>query len=137
MLILQALTVADNAEQYEKRILEYTEAIAFLGTPHRGSELASWATIVGNMVNVVKTTNIDIFEVLKPSIEVLENLNQDFYTMLRSREQAQYPSIKLACFVEELPVSKAGKKFMVYGEVSFLDISLLTVIRLFHLDQRH
>ena len=87
------------------------------------------------MVNVVKTTNTDLLEVLKPSSEVLENLTQDFHTMLRSREQAQNPSMKITCFVEELPVSKAGKTFMVYREVSFLDASLLIVIRLSHLGQ--
>ncbi|MCJ1277339.1 hypothetical protein MMC21_005151 [Puttea exsequens] len=106
-------TFSNNAEQHERRVLECTQAIAFLGTPHRGSELASWATIAGNMVNVVKTTNTDLLEVLKPSSEVLENLTQDFHTMLRSREQAQNPSMKITCFVEELPVSKAGKTFMV------------------------
>ncbi|MCJ1231793.1 hypothetical protein MMC12_008472 [Toensbergia leucococca] len=108
-----ALTVANNAEQHERRILECTKAIAFLGTPHRGSDLASWATIAGNMVKVVKPANTDILEVLKPSSEVLENLTQDFHTMLRYREQAQNPSIHITCFVEELPVSKAGKTFMV------------------------
>ena len=87
------------------------------------------------MVKVVKTANTDILKVLKPSSEVLENLTQDFHTMLRSREQAQNPSIKITCFVKELPVSKAGKTFMVYREVSFLDVSLLIVIRLSHLGQ--
>ncbi|KAL9041630.1 MAG: hypothetical protein Q9214_004041, partial [Letrouitia sp. 1 TL-2023] len=108
-----ALTVANNAERHERRVLECTKAIAFLGTPHRGSDLASWATIAGNMAKVVKPANTDILEVLKPSSEVLENLTQDFHTMLRSREQAQNISIYITCFVEELPVSKAGKTFMV------------------------
>ena len=135
MLIFQALIVANNAEQHEKRVLEYTKAIAFLGTPHRGSELASWATIMGNMAKVVKPANTDILEVLKPSSEVLENLTQDFHTMLRSREQAQMISIYITCFVEELPVSKAGKTFMVCYKVSILDVLLLTIDRLSHLSQ--
>lgn len=77
------------------------------------------------MVKVVKPANTDILEVLKPSSEILENLTQDFHTMLRSREQAQNPSIHITCFVEELPVSKAGKTFMVCCEVSFLDAFLI------------
>ena len=77
---------------------------------------------------------MDIVEVLKPSSEVLENLTQDFHTMLRSREQAQNP-IYITCFVEELPVSKAGKTFMVSYEIFFLEVSLLTVGRLSHSDQ--
>lgn len=97
--------------------------------------MASWATIAGNMVKVVKPANTDILEVLKPSSEVLENLTQDFHTMLRSREQAHNPSIHITCFVEELPVSKAGKTFMVCCIVSFLDAFLLTAGRLSHPSQ--
>ena len=114
MLTLWALTVANSAEQHERRVLECTKAIAFLGTPHRGSDLASWATIAGNMIKLVTRADTNILEVLKPSSEVLENLTQDFHTMLRSREQAQNSSVHITCFVEELPVSKAGKTFMVY-----------------------
>ncbi len=129
--------MANNAEQHERRVLECTKAIAFLGTPHRGSDLASWATIAGNMVKVVKRANTDILEVLEPCSEVLENLTQDFHTMLRSREQAQSLSIDITCFVEELPVSKAGKTFMVCCEISFLEAFLLTVDRLSHPNQLH
>ncbi|KAL6716102.1 hypothetical protein ACLMJK_005668 [Lecanora helva] len=137
MLNSQALGLANNAEQYEKRILECTQAIAFLGTPHRGSDAASLATIAGNIVNVVKNANTNILGVLKPSSEVLENLTQDFHTMLRSREQARHPSIKITCFIEELPVSKAGKTIMVCGGTSFLEASLLINVRLYHLVTIH
>ena len=89
------------------------------------------------MVKVVKRANTDILEVLMPSSEVLEILTQDFHTMLRSREQAQKPSIHIACFVEELPVSKAGKTFMVCCEIFFLEAALLTVGRLSHPSQLH
>lgn len=132
MLIFQALTVADHAEQYEKHVLECTEAIAFLGTPHRGSELASWATIAGNMANLVKRTNTNVLEVLQPGSEVLENLTQDFHTMLRSREQAKGTSIHITCFAEELPVSRAGKTFMVCDRSLLLQTSRLTFVRLSH-----
>ena len=89
------------------------------------------------MLKLVKTPNMNILEVLKPSSEVLENLTQDFHTMLRSREQAQNPSIQITCFVEELPVSKAGKEFMVCCEISFLKVSLLIIDRLSHPSQLH
>ncbi|MCJ1436743.1 hypothetical protein MMC27_006125, partial [Xylographa pallens] len=108
-----ALTIADHAEQHEKQILEYTRAIAFLGTPYRGSDLASWGTIAGNMVNLVKRTNTAMVEILEPSSEVLENVTQGFHTMLRSRERANKASIEITCFVEELLVTKASKLFMV------------------------
>ncbi|KAI4147729.1 MAG: hypothetical protein LQ340_005415 [Diploschistes diacapsis] len=65
------------------------------------------------MANLVKRTNTNVLEVLQPGSEVLENLTQDFHTMLRSREQAKGTSIHITCFAEELPVSRAGKTFMV------------------------
>jgi hypothetical protein len=34
--------MASNAEKDERKILDCTHAIAFLGTPHRGSDLADW-----------------------------------------------------------------------------------------------
>lgn len=113
MLNCQALTIADHAEKHEKQILDDTRAIAFLGTPHRGSDLASWGTIAGNMVNLVKRTNTDIVGVLQSDSEVLENVTQDFHTMLRSRERDGGASIQITCFVEELQVTTAGKSFMV------------------------
>ena len=102
--------------KHEKQILDYTRAVAFLGTPHRGSDLASWGTIVGNMVNLVKRTNTDIIGVLQSDSGVLENViqaGQAFHTMLRSHERACEASVQITCFVEELPVTKAGKSFMV------------------------
>ena len=78
--------------------------------------MASWATVTGNMIKLVRSAKTNVLEVLKPNSEVLENLIRDFYTMLRSREQAEIPSIDIVCFVEELPVSKAGKTFMVLLE---------------------
>lgn len=113
------MIIADHAEQHEKQILEYTRAIAFLGTPHRGSDLASWGTIAGNIVNLVKRTNIDIIGVLQPDSEVLENVTQGFHKMLQSRERAGKASIEITCFVEELPVTKAGKAFMVKRSIIF------------------
>ena len=78
--------------------------------------MASWATIVGNMANLVKRTNTNIVKVLQPGSEVLENLTQGFNTMLRSREEARGVSIRIICFIEELPVSRTGKTFMACDE---------------------
>ena len=78
--------------------------------------MASLATVVANMIKVVKPVKTNILKVLKPNSEVLENLTRDFHTMLLSREEAEIPGIKIVCFVEELPVSKAGKTFMVLLE---------------------
>ena len=75
--------------------------------------MADWATIAGNMVNLVKRTNTRILATLKPDSETLENLSQEFHTMLRSREQDAKKIIRITCFAEELPVSRGGKTFVV------------------------
>ncbi|KAI9772504.1 MAG: hypothetical protein M1840_000709 [Geoglossum simile] len=108
-----ALTIAANSEQHQKHILDYTRAIAFLGTPHRGSELANWATIAGNMINVLKRTNIHILKTLKPESEVLEIITQEFHRMLKSREEGKGTTINITCYAEELAVSRLGNSFMV------------------------
>ena len=75
--------------------------------------MANGATIAGKIIKVVKRPNMKILRILDPASEVLENLTQDFHTMLRRREQTQNSSVHITCFVEELPVSKFGKKSMV------------------------
>jgi hypothetical protein len=105
--------VSNNSEKHLRKILDCTRAIAFLGTPHRGSELAGWATITGNMINVVKRTNTDVLDTLNPKSEVLSIITQDFHTMLRSRDQNKFEPVRITCFAEELPVSRFGKTFMV------------------------
>lgn len=76
------------------------------------------------MVNLVKKTNTPVVGVLRPDSEVLENVTQDFHAMLRSRERTDGASIQITCFVEELPVTKAGKSFMVRKIHYFLDLVL-------------
>lgn len=105
--------MAHNAELHQRKILDCTRAIAFLGTPHRGSHLASWASIAGNMVGLFKQTAINTLNTLHPNSEVLEIITHEFQTMLRSREQSKPGNMKITCYAEELPVQKLGKTFMV------------------------
>ena len=104
--------MANNAEEHERKILNCTQAIAFLGTPHRGSDLADWATIAGNMVNIVKRANTRIVDTLKPDSEVLEIITHEFHKMLKALEREK-KDISITCYAEEKPVVKWGKSFMV------------------------
>lgn len=58
-------------------LLESTAGIIFLGTPHTGSNLADWASILTNLSWIVRPTNKDIVNVLKPGSEMLANLQQE------------------------------------------------------------
>jgi protein SERAC1 len=121
----QALSIANTADEGHKNILECTRAIAFLGTPHRGSDLASWAKIAGNLLDIAKRPNLNILDVLKPQSEVLRALTTGFHAMLKSRER--YAIIHIACFVEELAVTRLGKSFIVRFLDSMSNDLLLTI----------
>lgn len=73
------------AENYLKDLLEYTSAIAFMGTPHAGSDLAQWAGILTRLSNILRKTAVEIVDVLRPGSEMLANLQQEFHTMLNAR----------------------------------------------------
>ena len=82
--------------------------IAFLGTPHGGSDLASWASIPAKALGVVKSTNTDLLSVLQTSSEVLYRIQNDFLSMIRDlREQGRY--LKITCFWESLPMPVVGR----------------------------
>lgn len=81
-----------------------------MGTPHAGSDLANWAKILTGLSSVLKRTNKEIVNVLRPGSEVLANLQQEFHTMLQARQlKSQTTPPKIFCFFEELPVSGTGE----------------------------
>jgi hypothetical protein len=110
---IKALVIANNAEQNQSQILDCTWAIAFLGTPHRGSDLASWATLAANLVNTAKRANKAILDTLNPKSEVLSILVNGFHPMLKSRERKNAGTIRITCYAEELAVTRWGKSFTV------------------------
>lgn len=46
---------------------------------------------------------------LKPDLEMLANLQQEFHTMLDDRSRSNKTRIEISCFYEELPVVGIGK----------------------------
>jgi hypothetical protein len=80
-----------------------------MGTPHMGADLASWGNILGKMVHVVNRTNQPIAELLKPTSEVLSNLQQEFDTMITTRRFDSGRELRMYCFYEEIPIRGVGK----------------------------
>lgn len=106
----QALLISrGSAQQHLKDVLESTEAIAFLGTPHAGSAKADWDTSLTRLSNVLRKTNTEIMQVLKPGSEMLADLQQEFHTMLDDRSRNQKRNMEIFCFFEELAVIGVGK----------------------------
>ncbi|OBT95600.1 hypothetical protein VE01_05937 [Pseudogymnoascus verrucosus] len=108
----KALILCTNpTEDAQKDILSSTRGIAFLGTPHAGSDLARFATAVANFVrfSLGKKSNTKLLEVLTKNSEVLADISNGFFTMVRRRESTQMP-IALHAFVEELDVDFLGRR---------------------------
>lgn len=104
-----------SAEPHLHSIVDCTHGILFMGTPHAGSALASWAYMLALTVGAVKQTNTDIVGVLRTDSEVLARIQADFHAMLRTKNRGSTDKIRITCFYEELPVPGVGM-------VSMMDI---------------
>ncbi|KAL8993023.1 MAG: hypothetical protein Q9169_006653 [Polycauliona sp. 2 TL-2023] len=91
------------AEPWMNALLDSTAGIIFLGTPHTGSNLADWASILTKFSSIARPTNKNIVSVLEPGSEMLANLQQEFHTMLDARQSQGKPVPRIYCFFEELP----------------------------------
>src|SRR5207248_407447 len=72
----------NHPEQHLRTISEHTRAIAFLGTPHTGSVLASWAKLPVSSLGIVTSVNRSLLSTLETRSEVLSRINEDFISML-------------------------------------------------------
>lgn len=107
--------VTEHALNYSKRAVEghlhqierRTIGIVFLGVPHCGTNLASWAEFGERMLKVLKRANKDIVKVMKPGSEMLQMVQNDFHNILRQRKD-EGSEISITCFYEELPMKAIG-----------------------------
>lgn len=97
-----------SAEKHIQQVGHCAIAIAFLGTPHFGADLASWATFGTNIANVVKRTNKDIVSILRPGSEMLADIQDSFHNILRLRKE-EGTEIAVTCFYEELALPVVGE----------------------------
>lgn len=82
-------------------ILPNTLGIIFMGTPHGGSQLASWGSTVAKYVNIFRGTNRDILGNLQPGSADLQRTEEDFQQMLRQGSV----NLKIYCFYEALKMN--------------------------------
>ncbi len=98
----------NSDEKHMRQVADCTRGIVFLGTPHRGTDLASIASNFAKLAKLVKPTAVDIVGVLQPNSEVLERIFEGFNTMLKARQSQETPPIEIMCFFEEVPMSGSG-----------------------------
>ena len=103
-------------EEYLHQLEHYTAGIVFLGVPHCGADLASWARFGTQMVNILKRANTDIVSVLEPGSEMLRVVEKDFHNILRQRKD-KGSEISITYFFEEIAVNGVGE---VYNQLYIL-----------------
>ncbi|KAK4213297.1 het-eN, partial [Rhypophila decipiens] len=94
-----------SAEDHERQLHDRTIAVAFCGTPHRGSGMASFATGVAHILKAArKRVNTDILALLKRDSEALAEIDSTFgmWLMNKGRE------FTLTCFSEEHELPGTG-----------------------------
>ena len=104
----QALLVcrASN-EQRLAAVLESTVGIVFMGTPHKGAELALWGSRVASYLQHVRKVNRKIIKTLTTKSEILANVEQDFQQLLLKPDHMGKTMI--FCFYEEIAIPIVGK----------------------------
>lgn len=92
-----------SGDMHLESIASCTLGIAFVGTPHGGSWLATWAKLPVTILDILKRTDVTLLSLLKPNSEVLARIHDDFLSMIRRRGSDHRP-IEIACFYETLPL---------------------------------
>jgi hypothetical protein len=82
--------------------------ITFFEVSHYEVDFESWASFETRMISVLKRTNEDIVEILKPRFEMLRIMKKSFHNILRLRKNEEF-KIFITCFYEELRVIEVEK----------------------------
>jgi hypothetical protein len=111
-------------------VLEATRGIVFMGTPHKGSNLASWGNTIAKYLSKVRAVNRKLLKTLEVNSEVLSGVEEEFQQLLQNPAYAR--KIKVFCFYEEQPVRAVG--FIVPKDSAVLPQYLSTSIHANHMD---
>jgi hypothetical protein len=78
---IQAMIIAHERSSDYGNLLGNVKGIVFMGTPHRGSSVASWVNIFSRVLNAAQlgsATNSALLNVLEMRSETLLNISQQF-----------------------------------------------------------
>jgi hypothetical protein len=115
-----ALILSKSSPDTDIQLLEgHTIGLAFLGTPHHGSDYAAWVNFATQVTSLMKKSNREIVAVLQPESEVLAAIQKGFHAVLSRRINAG-DGLSVTCFYEELPVTGVG-------DVSFVKFDRLCI----------
>ncbi|KAL9002858.1 MAG: hypothetical protein Q9188_004242 [Gyalolechia gomerana] len=96
------LVDAGSGSESIRHLASCIRRIAFLGTPHQGSDKAQWAETGRRFIKLFKTTNAELSKDLDEKSEKLAKLGKQFPALLNSRAQTPETRIDIVCFYEGL-----------------------------------
>jgi hypothetical protein len=106
---VQALDYSDRNRDTKPRlfhIISSTRGIVFLGTPHRGSPLASLAKVVAFVAQAaLHSVNDSLIRDLESESGTLDRIGDNFSRLLEKR------TFSVWSFIEELPVTGGRKVY--------------------------
>ncbi|KAF4468130.1 hypothetical protein FALBO_5005 [Fusarium albosuccineum] len=97
----------NNPERHLQGIFDYTKGIIFLGTPHRGSWMADWASIPASALGLIKSTNKTLLKTLQTDDTYLKSVQVRFWDMVREQQNTGR-DLGVTCFFKELPLPGVG-----------------------------
>lgn len=104
----KALQLSHNtADAHHRDIFESFKGVVFMGTPHKGAWIASWAKIPASAFGFVKSTQTSLLGALQSSNQLLESIQIDFLNLVR-RKREEGPGPEISCFFEEYPIIGIG-----------------------------
>lgn len=101
--------------EHLRSIYVSTYGILFMGTPHLGSDLAKWGTLLQSIASATLPrkffdSSSHLVEALKTNNETLQNINRHFNEIL--------PRLRIYFFYEALPMDLKGTRQFVVDEAS-------------------
>ena len=111
LVLKKALCTAStraSADAHLQAVGSCTKGIIFMGTPHAGSNMASWADAIGRILQVRSVNvNKNLINTLKSDSEVLRDVNDQFGQLLE-RHKEQQARIQIKAYHEEVPIGNVG-----------------------------
>ena len=109
---------AASGSKGDQELANCVRRIAFLGTPHQGSDKARWAETARTFLKRFKETNPELSKDLNEKSEKLAKLGVQFPSLLSSRAQTPEIQVDVVCFYEGLTTKLGGVDFDMVSDPS-------------------